>query len=356
MFLLSLQFLPLIDNGASIEDAKLINKLYFLGTAITTVYLGSRQETIYKPETVSKKSALGAPIGASFAIGFLYLLIKFGLDPTSVYAILVSIYGVLSISDIGVPLLRNVLEPFEKIANLGFATAQIKVPQQLSEVFGSNPEDPPDTIPVERVSAVALGVLATAIYWAPSLAMEQKFLVSNLIAWSIGMASLGVISLGTFQTGAILLGGLFFYDIFFVFGTDVMMTVALKIEAPVKFLYPAPPSDVPREYPFSVLGLGDVVIPGIFVRFMTKLDASLQPTRLSYATTTTIAYGVGLLVCFVANELTNSGQPALLYLNPACVGSAIACGAANGQLQEVWNFEDETATSSSRYDRKTNST
>jgi hypothetical protein len=30
-----------------------------------------------------------------------------------------------------------------------------------------------------------------------------------------------------------------------------------EVEAPVKFLYPAPLSDTPRAYPFSVLGLGD---------------------------------------------------------------------------------------------------
>jgi hypothetical protein len=42
------------------------------------------------------------------------------------------------------------------------------------------------------------------------------------------MVSLGAISLGSFQTGAILLAGLFCYDIFWVFGTDVMMTVATK--------------------------------------------------------------------------------------------------------------------------------
>lgn len=121
------------------------------------------------------------------------------------------------------------------------------------------------------------------------------------------------------------------------------MTVALKIEAPVKLLYPAPPSDVPRDYPFSVLGLGDVVIPGLFVRFMTKLDEKLQPLKFSYATATTIAYGVGLVVCFVVNEYTQSGQPALLYLDPACIGAALACGVVNEQLPEVWAFEDEEA-------------
>jgi hypothetical protein len=28
-------------------------------------------------------------------------------------------------------------------------------------------------------------------------------------------------------------------------------------------------------------------------------------------------------------------------LDPACIGSALAVGAVNGQLQDVWNFEEE---------------
>merc|ERR1719223_2730237 len=115
--------------------------------------------------------------------------------------------------------------------------------------------------------------------------MEQKFLVSNFIAWALAMISLGSLSLGSFQTASILLAGLFCYDIFWVFGTDVMMTVATKVEAPVKFLYTAPPvpeGAEPRSYPFSVLGLGDVVIPGLFVRFMSKVDSVLQPQKFSY--------------------------------------------------------------------------
>ena len=49
------------------------------------------------------------------------------------------------------------------------------------------------------------------------------------------------------------------------------------------------------------------------------------------------------MACFAVNEVTHSGQPALLYLDPACVGSALALGAANGQLGEVWNFKEEGA-------------
>lgn len=109
------------------------------------------------------------------------------------------------------------------------------------------------------------------------------------------MTSLGSISLGSFQTAVILLSGLFFYDIFWVFGTDVMMTVATKIEAPIKFIYPAPPNidGSIRAYPFSVLGLGDIVIPGLFVRFMGVMDKELKPEKISYLNAGTIAYGVG---------------------------------------------------------------
>ena len=41
------------------------------------------------------------------------------------------------------------------------------------------------------------------------------------------------------------------------------------------------------------------------------------------------------------NEITKAGQPALLYLDPACIGSALAVASANGQIGEVWNFEEE---------------
>ena len=36
------------------------------------------------------------------------------------------------------------------------------------------------------------------------------------------------------MAGFVLLGGLFFYDIFFVFGTDVMVTVAVSMDVPIK--------------------------------------------------------------------------------------------------------------------------
>jgi minor histocompatibility antigen H13 len=62
------------------------------------------------------------------------------------------------------------------------------------------------------------------------------------------------------------LSGLFFYDVFWVFGTDVMTTVAKTIDAPILLQFP---QDLLRNgwlnaSKHGMLGLGDIVIPVIF--------------------------------------------------------------------------------------------
>ena len=53
-----------------------------------------------------------------------------------------------------------------------------------------------------------------------------------------------------------MLGGLFIYDIFFVFGSDVMMTVATKIDAPVVLKAPNPPDSIQPSIAASKDGVG----------------------------------------------------------------------------------------------------
>lgn len=62
--------------------------------------------------------------------------------------------------------------------------------------------------------------------------------------------------------------GLFFYDIFWVYGTDVMVTVAKSFDAPIKLLFPYNWEENKK----SMLGLGDIVIPGVFVALALKYD------------------------------------------------------------------------------------
>jgi len=75
------------------------------------------------------------------------------------------------------------------------------------------------------------------------------------------------------MNGCILLGGLFFYDVFWVFYTDVMVTVAQSFDAPIKLMFP---QDL-LENGFhgkhhAMLGLGDIVVPGIFIALLLRYD------------------------------------------------------------------------------------
>lgn len=88
------------------------------------------------------------------------------------------------------PLLRNTFP------NIDFANAEVPIPEAIAEKLDL---DKP-TLPLDGLLTLALGVVCTLVYWAPA-AMEQKFLISNAIAWALGMVSLGAISLGSFQTG-----------------------------------------------------------------------------------------------------------------------------------------------------------
>lgn len=77
--------------------------------------------------------------------------------------------------------------------------------------------------------------------------------------------------LGNFKVGAVMLWGLFFYDIFFVFGTDIMETVARKVDGPIKLLFPRKVL-IESSKDLSLLGLGDIVIPGIFIALCLRYD------------------------------------------------------------------------------------
>lgn len=78
--------------------------------------------------------------------------------------------------------------------------------------------------------------------------------------------------LGNFKNGFMLLVLLFFYDIFFVFGTDVMLTVAKGIDAPIKLQFPKEWVEGDEKPKYSILGLGDIVIPGVFVSLCLRFD------------------------------------------------------------------------------------
>lgn len=62
----------------------------------------------------------------------------------------------------------------------------------------------------------------------------QHWIANNLFGIAFAINGVELLHLNNVVTGCILLSGLFLYDIFWVFGTNVMVTVAKSFEAPIK--------------------------------------------------------------------------------------------------------------------------
>jgi minor histocompatibility antigen H13 len=174
--------------------------------------------------------------------------------------------------------------------------------------------------------------------------MTKHWISNNILGLSFSVQGIALLSLGSYKVGAILLGGLFFYDIFWVFGTDVMVTVAKSFDAPIKLLFP---KDLFAEtLQFSMLGLGDIVIPGVFIALLLRFDAKRAANKRmfskTYFLTCYFAYILGLVTTVAVMHLFQAAQPALLYLVPACLGSSFLLATVRGEVGELLAYNEES--------------
>lgn len=195
-------------------------------------------------------------------------------------------------------------------------------------------------------------------------AISKHWIVANLYGLAFATTAIQLLNLDSFLTGIILLSGLFFYDVFWVFGTDVMVTVAKSFDAPIKVVWPKDlvtviahkglweALSVTKNMQYTMLGLGDIVIPGIFVALCLRFDYSnfgkrVKGTTLSfsrvahpYFAVNFALYALGLLTTVVVMHNFKAAQPALLYLSPACIMGALLVAYFKGQLGELFSYKE----------------
>jgi len=187
---------------------------------------------------------------------------------------------------------------------------------------------------VSLIAASAIGV------W---YVFTKHWICNNILGLSFSIQGVAMLSLGSYKVGCILLGGLFFYDIFWVFGTDVMVTVAKSFDAPVKLLFPK--HIFAEVLEFSMLGLGDIVIPGIFIALLLRFDMHRAQNKkvLSklYFYVCYASYFVGLATTIAVMHFFRAAQPALLYLVPACIGSSFFLAVIRGEVPLLLAYSEE---------------
>jgi minor histocompatibility antigen H13 len=276
-------------------------------------------------------------------------------------------------------------------------------------------DDPIISLTLFDIVAIIGAFVFSVLYILSSIKLSifapYHFIFNNLFGICFALQGIEMLSLGSYLNGFILLSGLFFYDIFWVFGTEVMVSVAKSFDAPIKLLFPQASMNAFLTRTFigstvstvwetiggsqiptvdmlnpSMLGLGDIVIPGIFIALLLRFDytrfsniSSTAATASTSSSTSTkksnksahthfghphihassssalpsipvfpapyfhftlFAYFLGLTLTVIIMYVFLHAQPALLYLVPACLGSSLGLAVSRKELLSLWKYSE----------------
>ena len=146
--------------------------------------------------------------------------------------------------------------------------------------------------PVDLLDCASILIATSVVVYHTFI--SKPWYLTNFLGFSFCYGSLQYMSPTTSWTGTLLLSALFIYDIYFVFFTPMMVTVATNLDVPIKLLFPRPDrcvmptgategSTLMEEYlhcisekrTMAMPGLGDIVIPGMMIAFALRFDLYL---------------------------------------------------------------------------------
>ncbi|XP_062860682.1 signal peptide peptidase-like 2A isoform X2 [Trichomycterus rosablanca] len=197
------------------------------------------------------------------------------------------------------------------------------------------------------------------------------WILQDLLGVAFCLNFMKTITLSNYKICVILLSLLLLYDVFFVFitpfftpnGESIMVQVAMGPDAAGEkgsgdVVVPGDPSSSYEKIPvvmriprfaawaqnlcmmqFSILGFGDIIIPGLLVAYCHRFDVWTGSSKIYYISCT-VAYCLGMILTFVVMFLSKMGQPALLYLVPFTL---ITSGVLAWRRQEFKQFWAGTA-------------
>ncbi|CAH8865205.1 unnamed protein product [Trichobilharzia szidati] len=251
--------------------------LFFL--AVIPIYIGSFRSLRCKKSTdkeksvevVTAKDAAMFPFIASAALFGMYVVFKFVPMQYINYVLKLhfSFMGTCAMSRFLSPIFRPYMP--NCIQNNCYKLEFSKSSESTEN--GSNSEwklIDRSVLSIETKDFLGTGVALLLGIW---YFMSGHWVANNFVAVTIAILAIEFIRLNKFSNGILLLCGLFIYDIFWVFGTGVMVAVAKNLDAPIKVIFP-------RDFlmhgfygkQLALLGLGDIVVPGVFIALLLRFD------------------------------------------------------------------------------------
>eukprot|EP00238_Polyblepharides_amylifera_P008247 CAMPEP_0196588238 /NCGR_PEP_ID=MMETSP1081-20130531/59942_1 /TAXON_ID=36882 /ORGANISM="Pyramimonas amylifera, Strain CCMP720" /LENGTH=399 /DNA_ID=CAMNT_0041910683 /DNA_START=314 /DNA_END=1513 /DNA_ORIENTATION=- len=289
-------------------------------------------------ETMTQKDAMRFPLLGSCVLFGLFVIFK--LLPKDLVNLCLSAYFSL----LGVLALSATLLPFSlvlfsaKRQEHSISMGNFRVPYLMTESV--------------HVSLSAPEILCGAVSVGFCLwyLTKKHWIANNVLGLAFSIQGIEFLSVGSIFIGCILLAGLFVYDIFWVFCTPVMVSVAKNFDAPIKLLFPRVASILgdsaasAAARPFSMLGLGDIVVPGIFVAILLRFDCQHQGGRSKgFFYAAIVGYVIGLVTTISVMHLFQAAQPALLYIVPSVFLSVLFQALVSGKSRALLDYDESTS-------------
>lgn len=299
-------------------------------------------------DTLTKEDAIKFPFIGSATLFSLYIAFKL-FDVNTVNLIFSGYFGLLgcaAVTSVATNVISLLGGPFTSLK----LKKEIKIAHCLPAFIGGHS---PWDLSIDASLSDILSFIGSAIF-ACFYLHTRHWAMNNVIGICFCLKAIDRFSLGTYKTGAILLAGLFFYDVFWVFGTNVMVTVAKSVDGPIKILFPRTlvPDVVTGKHDLALLGLGDIVLPGFFLALLLRFDAHNAkvpyfPVNIHakfakpYFHSALVGYVMGMSLTMFIMMKFKAAQPALLYLVPSCLGSSFLTAVIKGEVKALFEYTEE---------------
>jgi len=187
-----------------------------------------------------------------------------------------------------------------------------------------------------------LGVGTVILWLLVRKTWDYAWVLNDVIAFSICVLMIASIRIPNLKVASVLLVAVLFYDVFWVYVSpyiwhkNVMVTVATGIDLPIKIVIP-----YFKGVGSSMIGLGDLVLPGLFSAFLLRFDKGRNDTNNLYFTTCTLGYATGLALCLLCVVFFGAAQPAMLYISPCTLLLVYIQAGCRKEFSMLWNGNPE---------------
>ena len=275
---------------------------YFTALASVSIYVGAHRGLVREDrETFSLEQSAAVPVACSASLLAVYLVLKY--TEVDLAALVGGYFWLLG----SVAVTSNLMLPIGAAGGEAWSERElVSVPIPEGLAVDKETGEPVTQVPLTAAVAAA-GAIGIAAATADLVLGHGNHTVNNFLACCIVADFLSLIGLGSFAAAGTLLAGLLLYDAFWVFGSgyvfgdgtmdsNVMMTVATSesFQGPFRLIFPRfddvlnpPPPGVP---PYSLLGLGDVAVPGLLACLALRYDASRATDMRGRATAAAAAF------------------------------------------------------------------